>query len=164
MKVRKGFTLVELLIVIVIIGILASSMLLSSGSATAAAEATNIISELRTLKAATMMFFSDSMADVRASTFISTVNSGSIKLFLGKYMDNPEKLDANYLFKITTMGGGIKWFVGYDLTGAGVTNEVKEKLEGRGKSVGLLAGAANTGPNNLTTYYTNERYVWMVSR
>jgi general secretion pathway protein G len=163
-KVRKGFTLVELLIVIVIIGILAAAMLLSSGSATAAAEATNVISELRNLKAASMMLYADSMDDVGTTTFRSDINGGTLKTFLGKYMDNPEKLSANYLLKITQLGGGIKWFVGYDLTGAAVTDEVKEKLRGRAKSVGLLAGANNTGPDDLTTAYTSGRYVWMVAR
>ena len=46
MKMRKGFTLVELLIVIIIIGILAAAMLMSSGSATDAATASTAISEM----------------------------------------------------------------------------------------------------------------------
>ena len=55
MKMRKGFTLVELLIVIIIIGILAAAMLLSSGSASDSAAATAALSEMRAIKAAIVM-------------------------------------------------------------------------------------------------------------
>ena len=55
----KGFTLVELLIVIIIIGILAGMMMLSTGSATDKAEATKIVSNLRNIKAAAIMFYAD---------------------------------------------------------------------------------------------------------
>ncbi|CAM1378044.1 hypothetical protein FF3_00312 [Fretibacterium fastidiosum] len=90
MKMRKGFTLVELLIVIVIIGILAAAMLLSSGSATASAEASNIVSNLRSLKAATMMFYADSMDAIAAVNGLlpGTVTVDALK----GYTDNPRDL------------------------------------------------------------------------
>ena len=55
----KGFTLVELLIVIIIIGILAGMMMLSAGAATDKAEATKIVSNMRNIKAATIMYYAD---------------------------------------------------------------------------------------------------------
>lgn len=59
LKKSKGFTLVELLIVVVIIGILAGMMMLSMGGATAKAEATKILSDMRNVKAAAVMYYAD---------------------------------------------------------------------------------------------------------
>lgn len=59
MKKRPAFTLVELLIVIIIIGILSGSMMLIAGSGTDKAEATRIVSDLRTIKSASLMYYSE---------------------------------------------------------------------------------------------------------
>ena len=59
LRKRKGFSLVELLIVIIIIGILAGSLLLVAGGVQDKAMATRIISDARVMKSAAMMYHSD---------------------------------------------------------------------------------------------------------
>lgn len=74
----KGFTLVELLIVIVIIGILAGMMMLSTGGATDSATATKIVSDMRNLKAAAVMYYLDN------DEWPSTINAS-----VDRYLDVP---------------------------------------------------------------------------
>jgi len=96
LKKRSGFTLVELLIVIIIIGILAGSMLLLLGTSSDKAEATKIISDLRSMKAAALMYYADGKRTVTGVTDLEP------------YMDR--KIDsAKYNFLDGTESG--QWFV-----------------------------------------------------
>jgi len=146
MRKRTGFTLVELLIVIIIIGILAGSMMLVAGSGTDRAEATKIISDLRSLKAAALMYYADHNA---------WPAEGSFDL-LGKYMDR--KLDKPP-FEIKTVTAGT--FVGY---GAIAAHGVVDAL---GKSA-VQAGLWGTKDYNAPTsgdegkVESGDKYVWMI--
>ncbi|TDY52063.1 prepilin-type N-terminal cleavage/methylation domain-containing protein [Aminivibrio pyruvatiphilus] len=71
MKKRTGFTLVELLIVIIIIGILAGAMLLVAGSGTDKAEATKIVSNLRSMKAAALLYYADNPSETTVPRSLS---------------------------------------------------------------------------------------------
>ena len=152
MKLRKGFTLVELLIVIVIIGILAAAMLLSSGSATAAAEASNIVSDLRSMKAAALMYYADNMDDV---TKLTNLNVSGLQ----KYMDNPNKF-TNTNGYIFTDGGTTNWWVGFNLTTAKKTGAVGEKLANRSAGVGIYK-TMDASSNNV---YSGASEAYMIAR
>ena len=58
-KFRKGFTLVELLLVIVVIAILAGTVMVSGDESIISAEANNIISNMRILKTAALEWIAD---------------------------------------------------------------------------------------------------------
>ena len=93
LKKSKGFTLVELLIVIIIIGILAGMMMLSTGGATAKAEATKIVSDMRNMKAAAIMVYADNSVWPTAM------------LSLDNYLDQT----PSTLYTITAAGGFLKY-------------------------------------------------------
>lgn len=56
---RSAFTLVEILIVLIILGILSGAMMLVSFSITGKAEATRIIEDMRSMKAAATLYYAD---------------------------------------------------------------------------------------------------------
>lgn len=167
---RSGFTLVELLIVIIIIGILAGAMLLVRQSGQDSADATVIINDLRTMKAAALMFDADNPK--RDLTPLIGVNS--IK-HLEKFMDRPvdDTRDYLYIFPEMPSGGGafpeitFKWYVFRMLytmpSGGGIpqtaTEGCRKKLQDMAESTALLGfGTAEFGPGNDRSSFRRQRY------
>ena len=184
MKLRKGFTLVELLIVIVIIGVLAAAMLLASGAATASAEASNIVSNLRNLQSGSLMFFADNMDDLMAGNpavvlyddprtagaqIDITVAADAVHLLV-QYTNNPDAgVWDNYMFEVvggaaTTPIADRTWYVSSLVT----RRDVSTRLEGRADGVGLfedalvIPGAPYSAPT-ATPFPTGHR-VYMLIR
>jgi general secretion pathway protein G len=146
LKKRTGFTLVELLIVIIIIGILAGAMLLVAGSATDKAEATKIVSNLRSLKTAALMYYADN-PNVTVASIDDGGNDG-IDL-LKKYMDREISAPgaATYQFKATAVAGASDvWAVGLVEGDSGYpSGGVKEKLADVAKDTGLYPDETVSG-------------------
>lgn len=157
MKMRKGFTLVELLIVIVIIGVLAAAMLLSTGSATASAKASTIISDLRSMKSAILLLYADSMDNMpAANSLITTAGAVGLK----KYIDNADKYKTTDGYEIDAAGG--KWYVGYDTSKLGSdAAEVREKLAAKATSVGLYSDKSTDATK---VFKATDTTVYMVAR
>jgi hypothetical protein len=128
-------------------------MMLSSGSATAAAEASNIISDLRAMKAASLMLYADSMDDYNKASPIAFLTT-----YLKPYVDNPEKYKNGGNYTVGTNNG--KWWVGFKLVGK--TPEVKAKLKGKASSIGLYRGPGSLASANAFSVAATS--VWMVAR
>ncbi len=176
---RKGFTLVELLIVIVVIGILSAMMMLSSTEAMSSAKASNIVSNLRNLKTATLAWYADHTDYVteEGKVKFGTGNADLVQKFLTstatdttankvnilKYFNNEGSItfgttlsDGGYTLQADNSGN---WYVGYQF--ASNESSVKEKLLGRAKSIGLGLGGT-TPTTNIPTSVTNDtKVVWM---
>ncbi len=100
LRKRSGFTLVELLIVIIIIGILAGAMMLIAGSGSDRAEATKIISDLRSMKAAALMYYADGNKTVPGTDPIKALNDYMDRVISGDYLFEEGTTDTN------------QWYVG----------------------------------------------------
>ena len=147
---RKGFTLVELLIVIIIIGILAGAMMLVAGASRDSAEASKIISDLRNVKAATLMWMAENPTGYDKDDWTGLQGDPSP---LNKYLDRPlDKNTMRFTFEegsiVKTWAEGVAvnpeeaWFLGYDLEASGekygeVRSGVIKNLAQQAKSAGL---------------------------
>ena len=124
---RRGFTLVELLIVIVVIGVLSAMMMLSSTEAVSSAKASNVISNLRNMKTAALAYYADHLDDAEGTNFSLSAKASDVR----GYLNNENSTEtAKYLF---TGKGSNTWFVYTNVT----DKNVIAKLKGRQSSVGL---------------------------
>ena len=152
---RKGFTLVELLIVIVVIGILSAMMMLSSTEAVTSAKASNIVSNLRNLKTAALACYTDSM-----DTYSSGKASPDIKAIF-KYLGSGKAIPESKDYGVDTTKG---WYLKYTITGTGSEiTQIKNKLKGRAKSSGLLKNAT-AGDGTDEPYDGSENVVYYFVR
>lgn len=83
---RKGFTLVELLIVIVVIGILSAMMMFSSTEAVSSAKASNVTSNLRNLRTAITAWYLENT---------DKIEKGSTGAYLVRWSTAYQKNDDN---------------------------------------------------------------------
>ena len=180
---KKGFTLVELLIVIVVIGVLSAMMMLSSTEAVSSAKASNIISNLRNLKTAVLSWYTDNLdrvvienkksckikLDTGATQYLTAYVNANAKEFT-KYLNN-EDINVKAAKGSTLAVGdyiidgkdeGQLWVVGYYI---GKDSRVKEKLASRAASIGLLNGVSDNTDLKIAdlpkSMYTNGDFVFL---
>jgi len=177
---RRGFTLVELLIVIIIIGILAGAMMLVAGTSRDSAEASRIISDLRNMKAASLMWMADNPSTVKKTEWQKLGDNQSNLDKLNKYLDRPlidQSHPYNFVVQTRTIPGttppqqGVvphyeAWLLGYKVSD--LRDGVKNNLAKQAQSAGLFGGDATgiRGTNWPLTkdqfYKADDDYVWVV--
>ena len=109
-KTRKGFTLVELLIVVAIVGVLATMMSLAASDQTPKAKAAKIVADFRTIRSGLAIFLMDSAdtTDKNLKTYFNSHSNdylgGTLKKFTvesasigstGNYQWTAEYKDSN---------------------------------------------------------------------
>jgi len=174
---RRGFTLVELLIVIIIIGILAGAMMLVAGTSRDSAEASRIISDLRNMKAASLMWMADNPSTVKKTEWQTLGDNQSNLDKLNKYLDRP-LIDQSHPYKFVVQTRTIPavgttpaqqyeaWLLGYKVSD--LRDGVKKNLAKQAQSAGLFGGDANgirgtVWPLTKDQFYkADDAYVWVV--
>ena len=114
-KTRKGFTLVELLIVIAILGILTAMVQLSGKNATAAAKAATVANGLRTIKTAVGMYVSLNAGEPLSSDYFKNNSTD--------YLD-ASNIDSALSINETSN----KWYAVYTFTSSD-TKVIQDKLK-----------------------------------
>ena len=131
-KFRKGFTLVELLIVIGVIGILGSMGMVGGSEANNIATASKIVSDFRIISAAMSMYYADNQS------VASSAGASDIKTALETYMKSTTDIVdgtatvGKYL--ITVVNG--EWWLTYKLPAA--NTPVAKILESKAAQEGLM--------------------------
>lgn len=145
MKARKGFTLVELLIVIAIIGILGSMMMISSTEATDSAKVAKITEGFRNVSSAMLMFYADNIDSCDRGTSATAIGKGAAKFLKEPSMVESsdtaitdfKKYVGQYIIQIdnTEDTGDQAWWIIYKLPQE--KSRVAERLADRAKELGL---------------------------
>ena len=153
-KLRKGFTLLELLVVIAVMSVLGSMAMISGQEAMDVANASNIISGFESVSAAMMMYYADaSSGDIGAAN----VTEANIVEGVQAYVKNKASVVAQgtgegankavgvYAISLVGENAPKSWWLTYTLPAA--DTRIGKILETKAKRLGLSSDAtdANIG-------------------
>ena len=149
-KFRKGFTLLELLVVIGVMGIMSSMAMVAGQQATDAARANNIADNLEKAAAAMMMYYSDNAEDIaqNGTTAADVIKGASAYLKSSVTLEDENSngggVDGTYSIYISEESTvGATWWIAYtflpDDTG------IKNIMANKAKRMELKTTNTNAG-------------------
>lgn len=147
---QRGFTLIELLIVIIIIGILAGMLMLVSSSATDKASATRISGEIRSMKAAALLYYND---EDKWPNWTDTAGNPE------KYLERRPIFDNYWLGVIEDTSSGD--MVAVIVAGESLDQGVKDHLTKMATDMGYYGstGISSLPPSATRSYYAGDNYL-----
>ena len=153
---RKGFSLMEVLIVLAILGILASMMMISGTESIATASANNVITGLRNLAIATMSYYTDNKPEFAADPSSPVDKTTEVLKYLNSFNES-----ADYCVKWNTDGS---LWAGYCIKND--DKNLKSRLKGRAEGENLKQNNDDDIPPSASNpaAYNNKKYVWLLVR
>ena len=153
-KFRKGFTLLELLVVIGVMGLMSSMAMIGGQQATDAARANAIADSLEKAASAMMMYYSDNADEVSVN---GVGGSGTIALTdlaagASAYLKNPllavETGDNTYFVAVSDETANANWYVGYKFN----TSDTAIRAIIANKATRMVLSSTKTGKASDTAY------------
>ena len=164
---RKGFTLVELLIVIVVISILGAMMMISSSEAVSSAQASTIVSNLNAVKAAALSYYADHLNKSGGITQ-EDLSRANLMPYLKKTNDEKDTEDADtslngYKMVVTANGDWYALCSLAEVTGSNNNENLERKaiirkLADKARSAGITFSNNAEGKDRKITIKATDKY------